>query len=160
MRKTIFLGIFALSLSSVSFAQVSESCKSITIETSEDAQKNEACMLEIANFILSHHILYASDEYTAMNKNTLRWINRTMNYTIDINANVTALCKGKNEQLLGVFHAALVKAALSGATNFHREAITILVEYISNEKNQVKKTGGIKKLLAAYKENDFSEYYQ
>ena len=160
MKKNILLGIFALNFSLVSFAQVSESCKNISIETSEDAQKNEACILEIANFILSQHLLNVNDEYTVMNKNMLRWINRTMNYTIDINANVVALCKGKNEQLLRVFRAALVKAALSGSTNFHREAITILVEYISNEKNQVKKTGGIKKLLAAYKQNDFSEYYQ
>ncbi len=160
MKRIILLGFFTLSLFSLSFAQVSESCKNIQIESSEDAQKHESCMLETANFILSKHLLYASDEYTAMNKNTLRWINRTMNYTIDINENIVALCKGKNTQLLPVFHASLVKAALSGATNFHREAIVILVDYISNEQNQVKKTGAVKKLLSAYKQNNFSKYYQ
>lgn len=162
MKRIILLGFFTLSLFFLSFAQVQvpESCKNIQIETSEDAQKYESCMLEIANFILSKHLLYTSDEYAAMNKNTLRWIKRTMNYTIDINGNIVALCKGKNTQLLPVFHASLVKAALSGATNFHREAIVILVDYISNDQNQVKKTGAIKKLLSAYKQNNFSEYYQ
>lgn len=159
MKKRFALAMLIGMISYNGFSQVSTACISIQIETSEEAKEAEACVLEIANFILTQNLFFTSEDFPKMKRDVLRWINRTMSYTIDINPNIVAFCTKKNENLLPVFHAALAKAALSGSTNFHRQAAVILAEYIKDEKNNVRHTGPVKRFLTAVESGKFAQYY-
>lgn len=158
----IFSSILLLGLPFASFSQqVPSQCTSIEITNSETAANAEGCILKISTFILSQHVLYSTPEYTDMAKDVSDWMKRTMNYTIVANPLVKeALEHKKNVNLLHVYHAALANEALSGATNFHKQAVVKLVEYIRDEKNNVKVTGKIKKMLKAFDEGEFEEYYR
>ncbi|MFW5851302.1 MAG: hypothetical protein ACOCWB_03670 [Bacteroidota bacterium] len=158
----IFSSILVVGVTFSSFSQqVPSQCQSIEVTNSETAAEAEDCILKISKFILSQHVLYSTPEYTDMAQDVSDWMKRTMNYTIVVNSLVKeSLEHKKNVNLLQVYHAALVHEALSGATNFHKQAVVTLVEYIRDEKNNVKITGKMKKMLKAYDEGEFEEYYR
>ncbi|MDA3882578.1 MAG: hypothetical protein PF481_04800 [Bacteroidales bacterium] len=159
---SFFSTILLLGLPFYSFSQqVPSQCTSIEVTNSETAANAEDCILKISQFILSQHVVYSTPEYTDMAKDVSDWMKRTMNYTIVVNPLVKeAIEHKKNVNLLQVYHAALAHEALSGATNFHKQAVVTLIEYIRDEKNNVKITGKIKKMLKAFDADEFEKYYR
>ncbi|MFO7868091.1 MAG: hypothetical protein R6U95_02190 [Bacteroidales bacterium] len=157
----LFLGLFIAGLNFTSFSQeFPAQCKSIEISNSQSAENAEDCVLKLSDYILSQHVLNSGPDYFTAAETVNNWITRTMNYTIEVNKNVQDLCVRKNENLIHVYRAALAHEALNGATNFHKQAVVTLVEYIRDDKNNVRVNRNIKKLLQAHDSGEFEEYYK
>ena len=150
MKKTIlFLALFICSLGV--FAQDFTTLDVNSLQKMEDYVQAEPKVLACSNYLLStpHH-KENMNRLLAM-QYILKWMEGT-DYTFSIDANVVELTDG-NSDLFGLYMATMPKVVLENkgtnlsADEVHNRVVSLLVTYCKEEKNNMKPTKKLKKLM-------------
>ena len=149
--KKVFLCLVLVISSLNLFAQDYTSLDGSQLKTKEDYVKAEPKVLECSNYLLN-------TPYEANNLNRLmamqyilKWMEGT-SYTFEINANAVELTDG-NQDLFGLYISTMPKVVLENkeanlsADEIHNRVVNMLIEYCKNEKNNMKPTKKLKKLM-------------
>ena len=150
MRKVLLSLVFIFCGFSL-FAQDYTSLDSSQLKVKEDYVKAEPKVLECSNFLLS-----TPNEKNNLNRlmameYILKWMEGT-NYTFEINANAVELTDG-NQDLFGLYITTMPKVVLENkeadlsADEIHNRVVSLLVAYCKDEKNNMKPTKKLKKLM-------------
>ncbi len=151
--KRILVIIFAL-LANILSAQTTTDYDKVKLETAEECRAADPIALQAANYQLS----------TPFEKNDLvrltslsfiiRWMSATPDYTFSLDEVVTKFMKGSDD-LLGLYMAAMTKYCLENKASAKNQqlvklnAITYVLNYCEDEKNNLKMTKQLKKLSEA-----------
>ena len=150
MRKVLLSLVFIFCGFSL-FAQDYTSLDSSQLKVKEDYVKAEPKVLECSNFLLS-----TPNEKNNLNRlmameYILKWMEGT-NYTFEINANAVELTDG-NQDLFGLYITTMPKVVLENkeanlsTDEVHNRVVSLLVAYCKDEKNNMKPTKKLKKLM-------------
>ena len=150
MRKVLLSLVFIFCGFSL-FAQDYTSLDSSQLKVKEDYVKAEPKVLECSNFLLS-----TPNEKNNLNRlmameYILKWMEGT-NYTFEINANAVELTDG-NQDLFGLYITTMPKVVLENkeanlsTDEVHNRVESLLVAYCKDEKNNMKPTKKLKKLM-------------
>lgn len=155
--------LFAM-LCAVSYAQTLPDLEAIKLDKKEDFNSvTDNAALQAANFLFS----------TPMDKNdvnrlkalqyTIRWMSGTPDYTFTLDEQAIKFAK-KNEDLLGLYMAAMTKYVLENKTEAKDQnkvkfnAVKLIVAYAKDENNKVKINAELKKVIEADDRGRLSEY--
>ena len=161
MKKTSL--ILALCLTSCfAFAQSQPDFKSIKIENAADCRTVEPQVLQAANYNLSTP--FSSNDATRLNALSflIRWMSATPDFQFDMDQTVMKMMKG-NDDVLGLYMAAMAKYVLENKGNSKDQklvklnAVTHLLNYAENPKNNFKLTKNLKKLSEAKADNELEK---
>jgi hypothetical protein len=123
-------------------------CDKVVIKTEQDAPKANSCALQAANYLLSQSLKSADKLIPVYRLLVSDWMAMTPDYTFNFSDKVTSLFDSPDgEALLGIYLAALAKAALENKTPCEKEGLILFANYLADAKNQVSLTGGLKKLV-------------
>lgn len=150
MKKGILFFVFFVSSLSL-WAQDFTSLDLNSFKKAEDYVKAEPKVLECANFLLQ-----TPHEENNLNRLTatqyiLKWMEGT-DYTFNIDANAVELTDGNND-LFGLYMTSMTKVVLENkdveltADEVHNKVVELLIAYCKNEKNNMKPTKKLKKLM-------------
>ena len=150
MKKSIlFLALFICSLGV--FAQDFNTLDVNSLQKAEDYVQAEPQVLECSNYLLSTpHQKENMNRLLAM-QYILKWMEGT-DYAFSIDANVVELTDGNND-LFGLYMATMPKVVLENkeanlsADEVHNRVVNLLVAYCKEEKNNMKPTKKLKKLM-------------
>jgi hypothetical protein len=157
MKSILFLLLIFCSIGL--YAQNLPDFDQIRLEQGSDYKPAEPAALQAANYILSTPI--AKDDVNRMLslRFLLRWMTGTPDYTFSLGGNISKAVTG-NEDLLGVYMAALAKYALENKESAKDEkkvnlgAAKIVLAYCEDSKNNVKLNKTLKKMIEANKEGN------
>jgi hypothetical protein len=131
----------------------------IRLEQGSDYKPAEPAALQAANYILSTPIAKNDGNRMLSLRFLLRWMTGTPDYTFSLGGNISKAVAG-NEDLLGVYMAAMAKYALENKESAKDEkkvnlgAAKILLAYCEDSKNKVKLNKTLKKMIEANKEGN------
>jgi hypothetical protein len=129
----------------------------IRLEQGSDYKPAEPAVLQAANYILSTPIAKDDVKRLLSLRFLLRWMTGTPDYTFSLGGNISKAA-ANNEDLLGVYMAAMAKYALENSAvakdekKVNLEATKMMLAYCEDEKNNVKLNKTLKKMIEANKE--------
>ncbi|MGB4772902.1 MAG: hypothetical protein WBP58_15660 [Chitinophagaceae bacterium] len=129
----------------------------IRLEQGSDYKPAEPAALQAANYILSTPIAKDDVNRLLSLRFLLRWMTGTPDYTFSLGGNISKAV-ANNEDLLGVYMAAMAKYALENSAvakdekKVNLEATKMMLAYCEDEKNNVKLNKTLKKMIEANKE--------
>jgi hypothetical protein len=132
-------------------------------ESSLASLKNDAHILDCANYILSHPVdPHDLIRHEAMG-NTLFWMYNTPNYTFYIDETIAPLIK-EDDEVLAIYMVAMAQFVLAYPEKAHSrdevklQAFTFLLAYCDNPLNNVKKSKAIAQAIFAMRNGSLKEY--
>lgn len=141
-------------------AQAQTTFENLEFSHKSDFKKQEARILEMANYVLSRPISENVNDKVAL-ANIVKWMSGTPDHDFVIDKSVMDLSK-HNDNVLGIYMAAATKAALDGkakdANQLKLASFEMLLTYCSNNSNGVKPNKEMKKALAAKEKGKLKEY--
>jgi hypothetical protein len=138
-----------------SFAQgTNNNYDNIKLATAADVRAADPAALEASTYLLSTP--FEKDNITRLKSLSfiIKWMTATPDYSFAIDETATTLMKG-NEDLLGLYMAAMTKYCLENKESAKDQklvklnAVTSVLNYCENEKNNMKMTKQLKKLSEA-----------
>jgi hypothetical protein len=157
MKQLIAL-ITCLFTLSIGFAQ---NCETVSLKTDEEAKAAEPCVIKAADYALSKPLHNSDVLVSSYRQFIIAWMTKTPDYSFTITSKVADLCKDDaNVLLFGIYNTCMAKAALQNKSDFGKEGIKLLVDYIKKKDNGVAQTAKVKKLLADYEKGDVKKYYE
>ena len=150
MRKVILCLVLVFSSLNL-VAQDYTSLDAGTLQKMEDYVKAEPKVLECSNFLLSTPFEANNLNRLSAMQYVLKWMEGT-DYSFSIDSKAVELTEGNND-LFGLYMMALPKVVLEnkGANlsndEIHNRVVTLLIAYCKNEKNNMKPTKKLKKLM-------------
>jgi hypothetical protein len=154
----IALLLIALSTAFNLPAQETQNCNNLKLKTATDARDAEPCIAKLCDYVLSKTLHDGGNALNDARKTIFLWMDKTRDYNFTLNTQITKMCKGDNELLLGIYTTSMAKAALTTKGDFNKEAIRLMVEYMKDTRNGVSKTATTDKLVKAYDSNDVNKY--
>jgi hypothetical protein len=139
-------------------AQVSATCDSVYKQPERVIKSNEPCLMTAINYVLEHPLTDNSKAYTDCMRFVLTWMEKTPDFTFDLNGNVLALCKNDNLPLFNVYLASLSKPAVETKKLDIPAALHLFIAYMEKPENKVKQTSKVKKMIADVKANELDKY--
>lgn len=150
MRKVILCLVLVFSSLNL-VAQDYTSLDAGTLQKMEDYVKAEPKVLECSTFLLNTpHEANNLNRLTAI-QYILKWMEGT-DYTFNIDSNAVELTEGNND-LFGLYVTTMPKVVLENkgsnlsSDEIHNRVVTLLIAYCKNEKNNMKPTKKLKKLM-------------
>jgi hypothetical protein len=146
----IILAIFCNTL----FAQTTTDYDKVKLETAADCKAADPLALEASNYLLSTP--YEKDNLTRLQSISfiIKWMSATPDYSFSLDEVASKIMKG-NDDLLGLYMAAMTKYCLENKASakdgklVKLNALTYVLNYCENEKNNMKMTKQLKKLSEA-----------
>jgi hypothetical protein len=163
--KTLFTLLFILGLLTSLNAQDYSKLDQIPLKDKSDYPKNEALVLECANFILNSSFDILDKDLNCTNAELfiIKWMSGTPDFMFSIDESIGKATKS-NPSLLAVYLAASVKYVLenkdmaSDQNKVKFNSISIFLNYCEDETKNAKINGEIKKMIKAKNENSLREY--
>jgi hypothetical protein len=163
MKKIVFGLLFGL-VSSVTFAQTIPDFDAIKLNKKEDfnATADDAA-LQASNFLLSTPLEKDNLDRLKSLQYIIKWMSGTPDYMFELDEQATKFAK-KNEELLGLYMAAMTKYVLENKADSKDQskiklnAVKSIVAYAKDEKNKVKINGELKKAIEADANGQLSAY--
>lgn len=150
MRKVILCLVLVFSSLNL-FAQDYTSLDVGSLQKMEDYIKAEPKVLECANFLLQTPHEKNNLNRLSATQYILKWMEGT-DYTFNIDSKAVELTDGNND-LFGLYMTSMPKVVLENkdaelaADEVHNKVVELLVAYCKNEKNNMKPTKKLKKLM-------------
>jgi len=110
------------------------------------------------NYILEHPLVGNPQIYNDYIGFILTWMDKTPEYTFNLNDKILTLCKDDNLLLFNVYLACLAKTAIETKKNDVPAALKLLVIYLERTDNKVRRTSKIKKMIQDVKEGKVEKY--
>jgi hypothetical protein len=147
---------------SASFSQNSNGYQNIRLTTPSEFRKAEAQVILASDFILSMPIEKKNPNRDQAMSFIMKWMQGTPDYSFVLDESIAKITAGDNE-LMGIYLAALASTALSKGKEITREELRIgsyarLADYCSDPAHNYKPKGEVKKLIEARKQNTLAEY--
>lgn len=142
----------------LSLGQNNLACDSVSLKTQATIKSDDPCLLTIVNYVLDHPLTGNRSNQGKYMDVILNWMDKTPDFTFNLNDNVLTLCKDDNLFLFNIYLAALAKAAIETKKDYVPVALRLLVAYIEKPENQVKQTSKVRKMIINVKENKFEKY--
>ncbi|HET6224757.1 MAG TPA: hypothetical protein VFF27_00665 [Bacteroidia bacterium] len=157
MKKSILLilcSVFAVN----TYAQDVLTCDSVYRQTARVINRDEPCLLTAINYVLEHPLNDNSKTYDDCIRFILTWMDKTSEFSFDLNGNVLELCKGDNLLLFNVYLASLAKPAVETKKLDIPVALNVFAAYLETPENKVKLTSKLKKFISNVKANEIDKY--
>lgn len=147
---SIVLAIFYIS----SFAQTTQDYDNVKLETAAECKAAEPIVLEASNYVLSTP--FEKNDIGRLKSLSLiiRWMSATPDYSFGLDEVASKIMKG-NDDLLGIYMTAMTKYCLENKASAKDQklvklnAVTYVLNYCEDAKNNVKMTKQLKKLSEA-----------
>lgn len=145
-------------------AQTLPNFAAIPLSTKEDF--NEAAnlaALQAADYLFSTPMEKNNADRLQSLQYIIRWMSGTPDYQFTLDSQATQFAR-KNDDLLGLYMAAMVKYVLENKDSAHDQekiklhAVKQLITYAGDEKNKVKLNAALKKAIAADAAGQLEEY--
>jgi hypothetical protein len=163
MKKLIFGLLFGL-LSNFSFAQTLPDLDAIKLEKKEDFNSTaDNAALQASDFLLSTPMEKNNIDRLKSLQYIIKWMSGTPDYNFTLDEQATKFAK-KNDDLLGLYMAAMTKYVLENKADSKDQnkiklnAVKLIVAYAKDEKNKVKISSELKKVIEADGKGQLSEY--
>lgn len=156
MKKSIFLSLFLFVLLEV-HAQDFTKIEKNRFENPEDYKKAEPEILKLTNFLLNTPTYPLNSDRGQASIYVLQWLSGS-NFTFDIDDRVIKLTKGSGE-LFAMYMISKTKVLLSNPNKklsekkIYKMTSKILATYCANEKNNLKPSKALKKIIKKMKKN-------
>lgn len=157
MKKSILFIICSLQIILIQ-AQNKSACDSVYLKTATIIKSDDPCLLAAANYVLEHPLTDNSSIHGKYMGFILNWMDKTPEFTFNLQDNVLTLCKDDNLLLFNIYLASLAKAAIETKKDYIPAALRLFVTYIEKPENKVKQTSKVRKMIASVKENKFEKY--
>ncbi|MFY8069099.1 MAG: hypothetical protein ACOVMG_03295 [Flavobacterium sp.] len=150
MRKVILCLVLVFSSLNL-FAQDYTSLDAGSLQKMEDYVKAEPKVLECATFLLSTPHEENNLNRLSATQYILKWMEGT-DYTFSIDSKAAELTDGNND-LFGLYVTTMPKVVLENKgtklsdDEIHNRVVDLLIAYCKNEKNNMKPTKKLKKLM-------------
>jgi len=136
------------------FAQTTTDYDNVKLETAADCKAADPIALDASNYLLSTP--FEKDNLTRLKSLSfiIKWMSATPDYTFSLDEVASKMMKG-NDDLLGLYMAAMTKYCLENKASSKDQkliklnAVTYVLNYCENEKNNIKMTKQLKKLSEA-----------
>lgn len=155
MKKIILFLAFQL-VSTAVFSQDYSILDKDSLKTPEDFQNAEPIVLDCSNYLLSNPVDKDVQNRLDAFQYLFQWMEGTPDHTFSIGEEAVDLTNG-NPEMLTLYFASLSKTVLDAKDlNFtkeqiHEQATEHLINYCSNQDNNVKPTKPMKKLIKSKK---------
>ena len=150
MKKVILCLVFVCSSLNL-MAQDFTSLSVNSFKKAEDYVKAEPKVLECSTFLLNTPYEANNLNRLSATQYILKWMEGT-EYTFSIDTNAVELTEG-NTDLLGLYMTSMTKVVLENkgadlsTDEIHNRVVDLLIAYCKNEKNNMKPTKKLKKLM-------------
>lgn len=150
MRKVILCLVLVFSSLNL-FAQDYTSLDAGSLQKMEDYVKAEPKVLECSNFLLNTPYEENNLNRLSAMQYVLKWMEGT-DYTFSIDSKAAELTDGNND-LFGLYVTTMPKVVLENKgtklseDEIHNRVVELLIAYCKNEKNNMKPTKKLKKLM-------------
>ena len=150
MKKHLIL-LVAVLFANVAVAQDFSNLENATFNSPEDFKNAESTVLECANYLLSNPI--DKDPVNRINsfQYLFKWMEGTPDHTFSVDAEIMKITND-DPDLLTMYFVGMAKAVLSESGNeltgndISDQAILYMIEYCSNEQNNLKPSKKMKKI--------------
>jgi hypothetical protein len=152
MKKVIFL--LLITCCSNAFAQNVLDYDMVKLEKPADCKAADPIVKQAANYILSTPFDNNNTNRTKSLSFVIKWLNITPDFSFPLDNIASKIMKDDND-LMGIYIAAMAKyclenkAAAQDKKLVKLNALTYILDYCSNEKNNLKMTKPLKKLAEA-----------
>lgn len=133
-------------------------CDSVYLQTATNVKTDDPCLKKATAYILERPLFGNSKPYYNYMGFILSWMDKTPDFTFNLNDKVVALCKDDNLSLFNVYLSCLAKAAIENKKDYVPVALRLFVAYLENPSNKVKHTSKIKKMIEDVRENNIEKY--
>lgn len=162
--KQLLLSLTLVFTCTLAMAQTLPDLDAIKLETKEDfnTSANDAA-LQAATFLFTTPIDKSNVQRLKAVVYIIKWMSGTPDYNFAIDDEATKLSK-KNEELMAMFMAAMAKYVLENKADARDQpkiklnAVKMIIEYAKNEKNNVKISGELKKVMEADEKGELASY--
>ena len=154
MKKIIFT-FFAIAICCLSFSQGLPNFDTIKLEGKADYKAAEPYALQASTFLLSTPPKKDDFDRSKSFQFVIKWMSGTPDYSFAIDDVASKIMKGNDEELLGLYMAAMTKYALENKDSAGDQklvklnAVTTLLNYCEDPANGIKMSKGLKKLSEA-----------
>lgn len=163
MRKFIFTLAVCI-IATRSHAQSLPDLDGIKLDAKSDFNETaEKAVMQASDYLLTTPLEKGNIDRLKATRYVLRWMSGTPDYQFSIDESAVKLTK-KNEDLLGVYMAAMVKNALEHKTDpkdpekAKLNTIKMVIAYAKVPGNNVKISGDLKKAVEADDKGQLAEY--
>lgn len=153
-----FLG--CLVVSAVCAQQKADSlhCDEMYVQTIKKIETKDPCLFISTEYILSQPLHQRTTLYDLYMRFIQTWMDKTPDFTFNLNNKILDLCKGDNLSLFDVYLTCLTRAALKEKKANSALAIQLFAAYLKKPENKVKQTNKVKKLIRDVEENQLESY--
>lgn len=163
MRKLLFVLVFVFA-AVCSFSQSLPNYDAIRLELKEDYNAAaETAALKAADFLLTTPNEKDNLDRLKSLQYLIKWMSGTPDYSFSLGDPITKFIK-KNEDVLGLYMAAMAKYVLENKADAKDEkkvklkSVKLLIDYVKDEKNNIKIKGELKKAVEADDKGQLAEY--
>ena len=157
MKKSILVVICSLFIFNL-YAQDHFNCDSVYLQAKHVIKSDEPCLMTAINYVLDRPLIDNSEVHKYSMGFVLTWMEKTPEFTFNLNDNVLNLCKDDNLPLFNIYLSCLAKAAIETKKDYIPAALKLFVTYLERPDNKVKQTAKIKKMMAQVKEGKLEKY--
>lgn len=161
MKKILFTLALVFALTTAN-AQTPPDYSKYPLDTEANIQKADEAAKQAVAFLLGTPATKEPQKRLEAMQFMFKWMEATPNYTFAFDKAFSVI--GEDQQLMGVFIAALSKYHLDNKVKEGGEASSLftlktVAEYVSNTNNGITPQGNVKKLVDANKEGKLKEFY-
>lgn len=130
------------------------------LDSDTGLRQAQPCVATAATYVLSKPLSFSDKKSLESKTLIVNWMEKTSDYTFVLNPMMLEIClEKKNKDLLSIYLSCLAKSVITSDQNYKEDAIRMFIDYVSDEKNGVKMTSKIKKLIEAKKEDKLEAYF-
>ena len=150
MKKHLILLLFVL-FSNLAVAQDFSNLANASFKSREDYKNAESTVLKCADYLLANPIDRDPNNRINSFQYLFKWMEGTPDHTFSVDVDVMKLTDD-NQDLLTMYFVSMAKAVLSESGNeltgsdINDQAILYMIEYCSNEQNNLKPSKKMKKI--------------
>lgn len=159
--RAIYLILFVI-LCNNSIAQTTFDYEKVKVETAADCRAADPLALEASNYLLSTPFEKNNIDRLRSLSVLIKWMSATPDYSFSLDEAAAKLMKG-NDDLLGLYMAAMTKYCLENKESakdsklVKLNAVTYVLNYCEDEKNNIKMTKQLKKLSEAKSKGELEQ---
>lgn len=161
MKKILLICFLIAATAGTLFAQSLPQFGQFKLEKGNDFKLADSAVLQSANYLLATPIDENKESRVAAAQFLMKWMDGTPDYTFTLDENSTKYFL-QNTDLMIVYMASLTKYAMQNKPRTSKtitiNAIKMLLAYINNPANNVKKDSGLKQLSAANDKGELESF--